>query len=147
MPFLKSTLEFMRGSRGGQGSAPPILEFMRGSRGGQGSAPLLKNHKNIYRVSLRNTGLECLKITIFSLKLPFNIKPPSAHQRNAIQKAFRWRADDGLLFYVIWILINKIVWQNCLDPRLSLYEFCRLEFNKFVELKIKDLFLFHFCAV
>ena len=28
--------------------------------------------------------------------------PSSAHQRNAIEMAFRWRADDGLTLNLAW---------------------------------------------
>ena len=30
-------------------------------------------------------------------------RPPSTYQRNAIQMAFRWQADDGPLLDVYWV--------------------------------------------
>ena len=32
----------------------------------------------------------------------YSVGPPSARQRNAIQKAFRWRADSGPHLNVYW---------------------------------------------
>ena len=56
-----------------------------------GSDPL-ENHKAIGYVSDTGPGpLENHKAT----KPAFNVWPLSARQRNAIQMAFRWRADDG----------------------------------------------------
>ena len=53
-----------------------------------------KYHKNIGFLS--NSGPDPLKIT--SIILAFNDGPAaSAHQRNVIQMAFRWRAHDGPL--------------------------------------------------
>ena len=60
--------------------------------GGQGVRTPLKNHKNIgFHI---NTGPDPLK-KHKATKPAFNVWPPSARQRNAIQMAFRWRADDG----------------------------------------------------
>ena len=69
----------------------PSYLKMRESRGrNRGSRPPLKNHKNVGFHS--NAGPDSLKN-----KLAFNVEPPSARQRNAIEMAFRWRADDGPL--------------------------------------------------
>ena len=60
-----------------------LCTCMCGSRGGggQGVRTPLKNHKNIKNIGfLSNTGPDPLKIT----KLPFNVRPTSARQRNAI---------------------------------------------------------------
>ena len=58
----------------------------RGSR-----PPPLKNYKNIGFLS--NTGPDPLK-NHKATKPAFNVVPPSARRRNAIEMAFRWRADD-----------------------------------------------------
>ena len=36
----------------------------------------------------------------------FSVGPPSARQRNAIQMAFRWRADGGPHLNVYWDMQN-----------------------------------------
>ena len=71
---------------------------MGGSKGGdRGSGPPVKNHKNIGFLS--NTGLNPLE-NHKATKLAFNVGPLLAHQRNAIKqrnaiyKAFRWRAGQ-----------------------------------------------------
>ena len=53
----------------------PLLQHMRGSRGGQGVRIPLENHW----------------------------VPSSAHQRNAIEMAFRWHVDDGPLTILIHV--------------------------------------------
>ena len=60
--------------------------------GGQGVTPL-KNHKNILGF-LSSTGPDPLK-NHKATKPEFNVGLSSACQRNAIEMAFRWRADDG----------------------------------------------------
>ena len=67
---------------------------MGGSRGGgdRGSGPPLKNHKN--KGFLSNTGPEPLK-NHKATNPASNVRQLSASQRNAIQMAFRWRANDG----------------------------------------------------
>ena len=77
---------------------------MRGSRGrGQGAGSRLENHKN--KGFLSNT-LNNHK----AAKPAFNVGPSLACQRNAIEMAiemaFRWRADDGLLLVVFGSPIN-----------------------------------------
>ena len=52
------------------------------------------NHKNIGFLS--NTGPDPLK-NHKATKPSFNVGPSLACQRNAIQMAFRWQADDGPL--------------------------------------------------
>ena len=64
----------------------------RRGTGGPTTPPPLKNHKNIGFLS--NTGPDPLK-NHKDTKLAFNVGQSSAHQRNAIQIAFCWRADDG----------------------------------------------------
>ena len=56
--------------------------------------PPPKNHKNIGFLS--NTGLDPLKKQK-ATKPASNVGPSSSRQRNAVQMAFRWRADDGPL--------------------------------------------------
>ena len=42
-------------------------------------------------------------ISFLVIWLPaYSFRPPSARQQNAIQMAFRWRADDGPLLEVYW---------------------------------------------
>ena len=65
--------------------------------GDRGSGPPLKNHKNIGFLS--NTGLDPLK-NYKATKPAFNVVPSLACQRNAIEMAFRWRADDGPILMV-----------------------------------------------
>ena len=81
---------------------------MRGSRGGQRVRTPLKNHKN-YIGFVRNTGPDPLTNHKAS-KPAFNVRPLSAHQRNAIQMAFRWRADDGPL--IVYLDPTKIKFKN-----------------------------------
>ena len=85
-----------------------VVCLMCGSRGGdRGSDPHLENHKTIGFLS--NTGLDFLK-NHKATKPAFNVRPSSAHQqtaisvgsslshqRNAIEMAFLWRANDGPL--------------------------------------------------
>ena len=66
-------------------------------KGGQGVRTPLKNHKNIGFLS--NTGPDPLK-NHKATKPVFNVGPPSAHQRNTIEMAFRWQANDGPLIVV-----------------------------------------------
>ena len=58
-----------------------------------------------------------------------NVRPLSARQQNAMQMAFRWRADDGPLIVVCESsslpsstikTLSKLdpLWQNFLDPRM-----------------------------
>ena len=61
--------------------------------GDSGSGPPLKNHRNIGFLS--NTDLDSLKN-----KLAYNVGPTFASQRNAIEKAIRWLANDDLLSVV-----------------------------------------------
>ena len=56
--------------------------------------PPQKNHKNIG--FLRNSGPDLLK-NHEATEPVFNVGPSSARQRNAIEMAFRWRADDSPL--------------------------------------------------
>ena len=73
---------------------------MRGSRGGTGGPdppPPLKNHTNIGFFS--NTGPDPLN-NHKATKPAFNDGPSLARQRNAIEMAFRWWADDGPLLVV-----------------------------------------------
>ena len=71
---------------------------MRGSRGGGGgSAPFPENHKNIGFLS--KSGPDPLK-NHKAIKPVFNVGPSSARQQNAIQMAFRWRADGSPLIVV-----------------------------------------------
>ena len=65
---------------------------MGGGGGGQGVRTPLENHKNIG--FLRNTGSDPQN-NHKATKPAFNVGPPSARQGNAMQTAFRWRADDG----------------------------------------------------
>ena len=61
--------------------------------GGRGSGPPpLKNHKNIG--FLCSTGPDPLK-NHKATKPALNVGPSSTRQRNAIEKAFRWRVDDS----------------------------------------------------
>ena len=77
--------------------------------GGQGVRTPLKNHKNIKNIGfLSNTGLDPLKIT----KLPFNVRPTSARQRNAIKMAFRCWTDDGPLIVVIGSFLPSSTQKN-----------------------------------
>ena len=41
----------------------------------------------------------------------FNVGPPSARQRNAIEMVFCWRSDDGPILFVNWkfLVIKNIV--------------------------------------
>ena len=65
----------MGGSRGGRGPDPPPRKFTKTG-------------------FLCNTGPDPLK-DYKATKPAFNVGPSSAHQRNAISKVFRWRADGG----------------------------------------------------
>ena len=74
---------------------------MCGSRGGPGGPdppppppppPPVKNHQN--KRFLSNIGPDTLK-NHKDAKPAFNVGPSSAHQRNAIEMAFRWLAHDG----------------------------------------------------
>ena len=74
--------------------------------GDRRSGAPLKNHNNIGFPS--NTGPDPLK-NHKATKPAFNVGPSWALQRNAIQMAFCWRADDGPLIVIFWIpspLIN-----------------------------------------
>ena len=42
----------------------------------------------------------------------FNVWPPSARQRNAIQMAFRWRADDGPFIVVFGSFLPSLTKKN-----------------------------------
>ena len=82
------------------------MVHVRIQRGDRGSGPPpLKNHKN--KGFLSNTGPDSLenKKTICT-KPAFNVGPTSARQLNAIQMAFRWRADDGPILVVFGSIIN-----------------------------------------
>ena len=48
---------------------------------------------------LSNTGPDPLK-NRKATRPEFNVRPPSGRQRNAIEMAFRWRADDDPLIVV-----------------------------------------------
>ena len=65
--------------------------------GGQGVGTPLENHKNIGFLS--NTGPDSFK-NHKATKPAFNVGLSLARQRNAIEMAFRWRADDGPLIVV-----------------------------------------------
>ena len=56
--------------------------------------PPPENHKNIGFLS--NTGPDPIKIHK-ATKPAFNVRPSSARQRDAIEMAFSWRADDDPL--------------------------------------------------
>ena len=79
---------------------------MRVSRGGDGGPdpphppppPPMENLKNIGFLS--NTSPNSLK-NYKATKPAFHVGPSSAHQRNAIKMAFRWRANDGPLLVLI----------------------------------------------
>ena len=66
-------------------------------RGGGGSAPFPENHKTIGFLS--KSGPDPLK-NHKAIKPAFNVSPSSARQQNAIQMAFRWRADGSPLIVV-----------------------------------------------
>ena len=68
----------------------------RGTGGPEPTTPP-KNHKNISFLS--NTGSDHLK-NHKATKQAFNVGPSSARQRNAILMAFRWRDEDGPLWYL-----------------------------------------------
>ena len=67
------------------------INHARIQRGGGGAG----GHKNI-GFSI-NTGPNPLK-NHNATKPAFNFKSSSARQRNAIDMAFRWRADDGIAY-------------------------------------------------
>ena len=113
-----------------------LVPYARIQRGGQGvrTTPL-KNHKNIEFLS--NTGPDPLK---FSKSQSYQasiqrwaIIGPPANQRNAIQMAFRWRADDGPLLLIfgpslplkknekkpVRVAELEPLWQIFLDPRMG----------------------------
>ena len=52
---------------------------------------------------LSNNGPDPLK-NHTATKLAFNVGPSSTRRRNAIEMAFRWWAENGMLFSGIWIL-------------------------------------------
>ena len=68
-----------------------------GGGGGQGVWTHPENHKNIGFLS--NTGPDSLK-NHKTIKPAFSVGSSSARLRNAIQMAFRLRADDGPLIVV-----------------------------------------------
>ena len=73
-----------------------------GGGGDRGSGNPLENHKNIGFLS--NAGPDPLK-NHKATKPAFDFGPLSARQRNAIEMAFRWRADDGPHIVVfVWIV-------------------------------------------
>ena len=77
--------------------------------GGQGfRTHPLKNHKNIVFPS--NTGTDPLNDK--ATKPAFNIGSSSARQRNAIQMAFRWWADDSLLIVVFGSYLHSSTKKN-----------------------------------
>ena len=63
---------------------------MGGSRGGRWSGPPEKSQERF----LCNTGPDPLN-NHKGTKSAFTVGPSSVRQRNAIQMAFRWQADDG----------------------------------------------------
>ena len=55
---------------------------------------------------------ECVQLTMVVFmcqndSASTSVGPPSAHQRNAIQMAFHWRADGGPLLDVYWKSISR----------------------------------------
>ena len=44
-----------------------------------------------------------------------SVRSPSAHQRNTIQMAFRWRADGGPLLDIYWVYIRIIPFSHLLS--------------------------------
>ena len=87
----------------------------------------LKNHKNLVCRQYWSGSPKNHKAT----KPEFNVGPSSARQRNAIQMAFRWQADDGLLLVVFGSsLLNQKkkkkplskldpLLKNLMDPRMT----------------------------
>ena len=72
-------------------------ENARIQRGVRGSGPPLANLTNIRFLS--STGPDHLN-NHNATKPAFNVGPSFAHYPNAIEMAFRWRADDGPLLVV-----------------------------------------------
>ena len=66
----------------------------RGGGGGGAPDPPWKNTQNIGFLS--NTGSDPININT-ATKPAFSVGPSSVRQRNAIEMAFRWRADGGPL--------------------------------------------------
>ena len=90
------------------------FQHVRIQRGGQGVRTPKENYKNIGFLSY--TGPDPLN-NHKATKPAFNFGPLSACQRNAIEMAFCWRADDGLLIMVFaWIVspLKKLL--SKLDP-------------------------------
>ena len=80
-----------------------VPDNVRIQSGDRGFGPTLPGKSQKYRV-LCNTGPDPLTNHKGS-KPAFNVGPLSARQRDAIQMAFRWRADDGPLIGVFaWIV-------------------------------------------
>ena len=90
----------------------------------RGSGHPLKNRKNIGFLS--NFGPDPL-INRKDTKPAFNVGPSSARKRNAIEMAFRWRANDGRLrvvfgsFHQLQKNVKVGPPQNFLDPRMGQY--------------------------
>ena len=78
---------------------------IQGGGGGQGSGPLPEKSQNIRFLS--NTGPDPLKIHK-ATEPAFNVGPSSFRQRNVIEMAFRWRADDGPFIVIFGSSIHQL---------------------------------------
>ena len=53
------------------------------------------NHARIQKVMISDTFFKLMRVEDPKIQIPLKSGPSSARQRNAIQMAFHWRADDG----------------------------------------------------
>ena len=113
----------------------------------------LKNHKDIgFR---GNTGPDPLKFHKAN-KTAFNRGPLSARQRNAIEMAFRWRADDNPLIVAFANLVgihSKYVYPGSFIRDYNLITLKRFidhthtRFSLSLKLLTYSFTLYHFCVV
>ena len=90
---------------------------------------------------LSNTGPNPLKHHK-AAKPAFNVGPSSARQRNAIQMAFRWRADDGLLSVLFGFSFPFIKKDRTLSGKTFWIRACSLRGNG---IRHRDHFLYRAC--
>ena len=94
-----------------QSAEPHYKKHGRIQRGQGVQTPPPTEESKTYR-ALSNTGPEPMK-NHKATKPAFNVGPSSARQWNAIEMAFRWRADDDPFIAVFWSYIPSSTKKTC----------------------------------